>query len=238
MPKEIVVADIYRELEAPARKIAQDAVPHIAKLHRRVVTDSAEIGATLLRVKEAIGHGNFGPWLKAEFNWTERTAQNLMSVAERFGSNTKHVSHLPLSTVYRLAAPSTPDAVREKIVHRLAEGEAVAPDEIADEISTARREAERDRREAKLPAKRRARLKADRERQAREFALEQERREAQRALHDEATREAAALIVSKLAPADLDRLLALMAVKQGAHPASPTMRLMREDLEKARAMIT
>jgi hypothetical protein len=29
-------------------------------------------------------HGQFGPWLKAEFGWSEHSAQNFMSVAERF----------------------------------------------------------------------------------------------------------------------------------------------------------
>ena len=38
----------------------------------------------------------------------DRTAQNFISAAERFGANAKPISHLQPTTVYRLAAPSTP----------------------------------------------------------------------------------------------------------------------------------
>ena len=67
--------------------------------------DVVEIGRELIAVKEAIGHGNFTPWLNEQFGWTERTARNYMSVAEQFASKRKCVSGLPLATVYKLAAP-------------------------------------------------------------------------------------------------------------------------------------
>lgn len=53
---------------------------------KKTVEDIIEIGTDLLAVKETLEHGHFGPWLKAEFGWSERTAQNFMSVAERFKS--------------------------------------------------------------------------------------------------------------------------------------------------------
>ena len=45
-------------------------------------------------MKNALPHGRFGPWLKAEFGWTERTAQNFMNVAGQFGSKTEMISDL------------------------------------------------------------------------------------------------------------------------------------------------
>src|SRR5205823_6552311 len=86
-----------------------------------------EVGRELLSVKGAVGHGHFGAWLKAEFGWTERTAQNLMSVAERFGANPKLLSHLIIqpTAAYLLAAPSVPDEAREVAVEMAKAGEEI-----------------------------------------------------------------------------------------------------------------
>jgi hypothetical protein len=44
------------------------------------VEDIIEVGNDLQAVKDALPHGQFLPWLKAEFGWSERSAQNFMSV--------------------------------------------------------------------------------------------------------------------------------------------------------------
>jgi len=201
---------IYDALSKENQEVVRTAAAQIATLQQRLVTDVVEIGMALVRAKRAVGHGNFGAWIKAEFNWTERTAQNFMSVAEKFGTNAKCVSYLPLATVYRLAAPSTPDEVREKIVARVEGGETVEADEIAAEITAARREVQREREEAKKSpeAKRRAeslrkRNLAERQRSAVKWEEEQERRVSSRS-------EAAMLIVGNLNEADFDRLLKLL----------------------------
>lgn len=202
--------DIYAGLDARAQVVARKAVEHIGSLQRRLITDIIEIGRTLLAVKKTVGHGHFLPWLREEFDWTERTAQNFMSAAERFGPNPKCVSHLPLATVYRLAAPSTPDDLREKIIARLEGGEAVKPDEIASQITDARRAAQREREEAKKTPRARARAKARSDRQSADsdsamakFQEEQRRRDSCRA-------SAADLIVKGLTSAELDRLVAML----------------------------
>ncbi len=51
-------------------------------------------GQALLEAKSQVQHGEWLPWLTANFNATDRTAQNYMRVA----SNTKHVSDLQEST--------------------------------------------------------------------------------------------------------------------------------------------
>lgn len=206
------VSDLAPESQALAREAAE----HIRGLQQKVVADIAEIGRTLLKVKEAVGHGNFGPWLQDEFQWTERTAQNYISVAERFGSNPKRVSHLPLRTVYKLAAPNTPDLVRENIVERLERGEAIAPSDIESEINSAKRKAEREaelqRQLEKLsPAGR----KMEQEKREREKAAQQaqiEKLDAQRARYFAAHDDAVALIISKFSADGLARLLELMAI--------------------------
>src|SRR5689334_22913215 len=53
-----------------------------------------EIGQQLNLAKQALGHGHFEEWLSAEFDWTDRTAQSYMRVAEVFGDKTETVSVL------------------------------------------------------------------------------------------------------------------------------------------------
>jgi hypothetical protein len=45
-----------------------------------------ETGRLLIEVKEVIGHGGFLNYLKREFNWSERHAQNLMNLYRAFKS--------------------------------------------------------------------------------------------------------------------------------------------------------
>ena len=76
-----------------------------------------EMGQHLIEVKAAIGHGNFLPWLEAEFGWSDRTAARLIRVAEKFDKLSNLDSVSP-SALYILAAPSTPDDVRAGELHR------------------------------------------------------------------------------------------------------------------------
>lgn len=48
-----------------------------------------DIGVWLLKAKELLPHGDFGNWLKDNFNMTQQSAENYMRVAENFGNNAK-----------------------------------------------------------------------------------------------------------------------------------------------------
>lgn len=83
-----------------------------------------KIGERLCEAKELLGHGEFLPWLKDEFGWTDRTAQKLMAVYREFGDsqkslfgpgiNAKTYSDLPVSKLYLLI--SVPESEREEFV--------------------------------------------------------------------------------------------------------------------------
>ena len=111
------------------------------------------VGTDLLQVKEVLPHGQFGPWLRAEFGWTERTAQNFMSVAERFGANPKLISDLTIqpTAAYLLAAPSAPDEARQQAIERAEAGEEITTS-VAREILAETRKKRRPRREKAIPA--------------------------------------------------------------------------------------
>jgi hypothetical protein len=53
---------------------------HIRRLGGRGFSCIYGIGRVLINVKNHIPHGQFGPWLRTEFAWSERQAENFMSV--------------------------------------------------------------------------------------------------------------------------------------------------------------
>lgn len=71
-----------------------------------------ETGEDLIQQKEALGHGNFLPWVRGEFGMSEDTAQKFMRIARELGSNAESSRYLSFEALAKLAAPSTPEPVR------------------------------------------------------------------------------------------------------------------------------
>lgn len=92
---------------------------------RRTAQDIIEIGQKLIDVKQHLGHGKFGLWLRLEFEWTDRTARQFMRVAEAFKSENFSDLDFAPSALYLLAAPSTPDEVRREALERAYQGESI-----------------------------------------------------------------------------------------------------------------
>jgi hypothetical protein len=123
----VVVSGFDYALVGDAADKVRSSAEKIRRTVQKTIGDIIEVGQELLAVKEAVGHGHFGAWLKAEFGWTERTAQNFMSVAERFGANPKLISDLTIqpTAAYLLAAPSVPDEARQVAIEKAEAGEAI-----------------------------------------------------------------------------------------------------------------
>ena len=121
----VVVGFNYDVLEAKVAEKVRSSADRIRERVKKTVEDIIEVGNDLLAVKEALEHGQFGPWLKAEFGWSERTAQNFMSVAERFKS--AKFAELPIqpSAAYLLAAPAVPDEARQVAIEKAEAGEEI-----------------------------------------------------------------------------------------------------------------
>ncbi len=82
--------------------------------------NTIEIGKRLIAAKELVAHGDWQNWLEVNFNLTERTAQNFMRIAERFGK-TKLISDL--NSTQMIAMLSLPKGEEEKfIAEKAAEG--------------------------------------------------------------------------------------------------------------------
>ena len=148
----VVVGFNYDLLETKVADKVRSAADRIREKVKKTIEDIIEVGNDLLAVKEALPHGQFGPWLKAEFGWGERMAQNFMSVAERFGPNTEIIADLTIqpTAAYLLAAPSAPDEAREQAVERAEAGEQITA-AVAKEILAETRKKKRPKRQKALP---------------------------------------------------------------------------------------
>ena len=103
----------------------------IRRLREQVVEDVIEIGNRLTECKKLCAHGAWIPWLKNEFGWTEQTALNLMRVKKLIGKSKKFLDlNLPVSALYLLAAPSTPEAAKTEVIARAEAGEVLPVAEV------------------------------------------------------------------------------------------------------------
>jgi len=81
------------------------------------------IGGELRGVKDMLPHGRYTEWLEVEFGLSERMAQHFVNVRERLGPKSEKFSVLPPSTLYLLAAPSTPDQAINIVEERIDKGD-------------------------------------------------------------------------------------------------------------------
>ncbi|MBM7843787.1 DUF3102 domain-containing protein [Herpetosiphon giganteus] len=114
----------YNALDSETRVIVQQKAVEIRDRMRSAAQAVIEIGERLIDVKERLGHGKFGQWLDAEFQWSADTARNYMNVAERFGQNPK-ISEFAPSALYLLAAPSTPEDARTEAITLAEQGQKI-----------------------------------------------------------------------------------------------------------------
>jgi DUF3102 family protein len=126
---------------APVDRDAELAmlVARIKASRKRHIEAVHDIGAALLRAKELLGHGNFLPWLQAEFRWSERTANNYMSIARFFKGKTANFADLDIGAAAALAAKSTPAEVRDELLERAEAGESITREEIKERIAASRK---------------------------------------------------------------------------------------------------
>ncbi|MEH2121105.1 DUF3102 domain-containing protein [Nostoc sp.] len=114
----------YEILDDKQRIVIQQRTGEIKERLRRSAQDIWEIGQKLADVRSRLKHGQFETWLKAEFGWSRRTAYNFINVYEAFAERANFAQiDIATSALYLLAAPSTPENVREEILQRAKEGE-------------------------------------------------------------------------------------------------------------------
>lgn len=104
-----------REITAEIRTI-QDSV------RRTALSGAIEIGRRLTEAKELLQHGEWGDWLKREFEFSQSTASRLMQLFREygadqgslFGAETKHATLQNISVSNALRLIAIPDEEREE----------------------------------------------------------------------------------------------------------------------------
>lgn len=147
----VVVGFNYDVLEAKVAEQVRSSAQAIHQQLQNTLESAVKIGQELLAVKEALEHGHFLPWLRAEFGWSERTAYNFMSVAQRFELAT--IANLPIqpTAAYLLAAPSVPDEARQAAIEKAEAGEEISTT-VAKEIVAEAKKKKKPRRRKTVPA--------------------------------------------------------------------------------------
>jgi Protein of unknown function (DUF3102) len=124
----------------------------IRALRKQTIENIIEIGEQLVDVRDNhLDHGEWLPWLEREFAWSRQTADRFIHVYEvRDKLPTRGHFELPLSAFYLLAAPSTPESVRQEIGARIEAGEPVSVATVKQEIDEANPKARMNKAEAKI----------------------------------------------------------------------------------------
>jgi hypothetical protein len=115
----------YGQLDGDDWQFVKDATDTIHQIRGQAVV---QIGEQLATLKARLNHGQYGDWLRAEFDWSESSAQSFVQVYEVFGKNPKFgdLGHLiARSGQYLLARESTPEAARDEALARAEAGEQV-----------------------------------------------------------------------------------------------------------------
>jgi hypothetical protein len=113
----------YLKLAGEDRGFVRERAARIRELSKRTAEAIALIGQWLTEVKDRLPHGSWLPWLEHEFGWNERTAQRLIGVYRSFKSDNLSDLDIDVSALYLIAAPKTPEPVRQEIIRRAQAGE-------------------------------------------------------------------------------------------------------------------
>lgn len=139
----------YTALDSDIEKVVKQCADQIKSLMHQTIKTNIEIGHNLIKVKQELKHGQFVKWIKSEFSWGLTTAYKFIHVAENCEEVRKFSQYenlIDTSTLYLIAAPSTPQKARQELLNLVKEGEKVTNGKackvIAKYQDTANQEAE------------------------------------------------------------------------------------------------
>ena len=116
----------YEVLPVEIAMKSRAAAERIKLRLKRTVEDIIEIGRELTAIKAELPHGQFLPWIAAEFEMERQTASNFMSVYEKFGDGKfPIIGNFKPTILYALSAPSTPESVIDRAIEQAEAGDKV-----------------------------------------------------------------------------------------------------------------
>jgi len=143
---DVVSTFDYAVLDGARRATVEECRDDIRCRGRRMADDIIGIGKALRTAKALLPHGQFGPWLKAEFDWSQPTARRYMQVAEVF-PEIAHAERFESTALYLLAAKTTPDEIREEFIAQAGAGHAIKAADVKHAVN--RQVDARERRESR-----------------------------------------------------------------------------------------
>lgn len=111
----------YDSLPKKDFRFIKQTTREVHLLLERFTGNIIAIGQKLVEMKARLGHGHCRAWLETHWPLDVSLANRWMNVARKCGQF-PHLK-IPRSTLYLLAADSTPDALREEFVRRVEAGE-------------------------------------------------------------------------------------------------------------------
>jgi hypothetical protein len=105
----------------------------IKTLRKRVAADLIRIGRLLIVPRATVAHGEWGPWLRDEFDWSQDTAERYIGVVKMLDEGKleiRSVRNLDVSSLYVLAQPSTPQEARDQVAQMVDQGNPPTPAEV------------------------------------------------------------------------------------------------------------
>jgi hypothetical protein len=124
MSKAIQLRFDYVGLDPDTRIFVLERTERIHNLARMTATGIVQIGQYLTEVKERMP-GRFLDWIVREFAWKRTTAWRFMEVFEKVKCSKLEQLEIDVSALYLIAAPSTPEPVRNEVLRRAGNGEPV-----------------------------------------------------------------------------------------------------------------
>jgi hypothetical protein len=121
----IQLAFDYDQLDTETRIVVRQRTTEIRERLRRTAQDIVEVGQRMTEIKDRLPHGQFGPWLSAEFGMSEGHARKMMQVSRAFGQN-DHYDRFAPTALMLLAAPGTPEEARAEALEAAAAGEPIS----------------------------------------------------------------------------------------------------------------
>jgi tellurite resistance protein len=129
--------DYSRIDDEALRASTKVAAQRIHENNRVVEKSFLANGRILLETKADLskaGDRLWTDWLEEEFQWSTRTAQNYMAVAEKFGDAYHEVCYLPSPIIYALASGKAMDDARAKVIEAAQTDEPMQKDAVKELI--------------------------------------------------------------------------------------------------------
>ncbi|WP_107669146.1 diguanylate cyclase domain-containing protein [Cyanothece sp. BG0011] len=116
----------YQQLNPQVRHQIQELTIDIKNRLRRCAQDVYIIGHNLCQIKQQLKHGQFRAWLEVEFDWSVSAANKFMQVSKQFHLEDLEDVDISPSALYVLAAPSTPQAIRNEALDKAQQGQTIS----------------------------------------------------------------------------------------------------------------